>query len=635
MGNNYTQRFILAFITFVLLTGMYSCANMASPNGGPYDEKPPKFIRSTPAPNETNFKGKKIEIEFDELVQLEKPMENVIVTPPQQQLPVIRSAGKKVIVQLKDTLKENTTYTIDFTNSIADNNEKNVFENFSFAFSTGNEIDSLEISGVLLNAQNLEPMPGITIGLHADLNDSAFVKLPFNRTSRTNDKGQFTIRNIATGTYRMFALNDLNRDYKFDQAGEDIAFMDSVVIPSFEFSTRQDTIWKDSLTVDTIKTVNYTRFIPDDIQLRLFKEDFVRQYILKPERVQENRFTLKFNAPLDTIPFPKPLNFDVKDDNWFFVQEADANKTVHYWLTDSTIWQQDTLMVAVTYPKSDSLNILRPQVDTLQLTMRRRPEPKKKRKKDEPEPIVFLGMSVDAPGKMEIYDTVSVTFDEPLLDIKKEMFNLEIKVDTLWEKTDFDFFRDSLNTLSYNIERKWNYGETFRLTVDSAAIQSLYGKWNNKYSGEFSIKRQDEYGNLFLEISGIDTPAFVDLLDRSDNVIRRAPVTDGGALFMDLKPDKYYARIVQDTNNNNKWDTGNYAKKLQPEEVFYYPNVIEILVNFDITQNWDVKSTPLQKQKPLDITKNKPKEDAKKKRDYKNEGRQSESSGSSMRLPGL
>ena len=188
MGNRYIKDLLLVLCGVFLLVTMYSCANMASPNGGPYDETPPKFISSLPAPNQTNYKGKKVEILFDELVQLDKPSENVIITPPQMQLPVIRAAGKKVVVELKDTLKENTTYTIDFTNSISDNNEKNVFENFSFAFSTGDVIDTLEVSGILLNAENLEPMPGITIGLHKNLEDSAFVKLPFDRTSRTNDK---------------------------------------------------------------------------------------------------------------------------------------------------------------------------------------------------------------------------------------------------------------------------------------------------------------------------------------------------------------------------------------------------------------------------------------------------------------
>ena len=621
----------------LLLTVIYSCANIGSPNGGPYDETPPKFVSSTPVPNQINYTGKKIEILFDELIQIEKPSENVIITPPQMELPVIRSAGKKAVIELKDTLKPNTTYTIDFTNSISDNNEKNVFENFSFAFSTGDIIDTLEVSGVLLNAENLEPMPGITIGLHNNLEDSAFVKLPFVRTSRTNDKGQFTIRNITPGTYHIFALNDVNRDYKFDQPGEDIAFLDSVIVPSFELTTRQDTTWKDSLTIDTIRTVGYTRFFPDNIELRLFKEKFERQYMVKPERPDEKYFTLRFNTKLDTVPVPVPINFTPEDSTWYFVQQTEGGTAVNYWLADSTVWKQDTLQVQVSYPKSDSLNILRPQTDTVQLVLRRRPaEKKKKKKKDEPDPIVFLGMQVDAPGSMDLFDTISVTFNEPVLDINKEMFFLDQKIDTVWNTVDFDFFPDSTNSLNYFIRRPWKYGEEYRIEVDSAAIHSLYGKWNDFFTGEFKIKKEDEYGYLYLNINGVDTTAFVELLSSGDAPVRKAKVKDGGVLFMDLKPDKYYARIVIDTNSNGVWDTGNYIEKRQPEEVYYSPKMYEIMQNWQVEETWNVNSTPLAKQKPLEITKNKPKEATKKKRNYKDESQQSSprnNSGGNMGMP--
>lgn len=629
MGNRYIRDLLLAVCGVFLLVTMYSCANMASPNGGPYDETPPKYVSSMPAPNQTNYKGKRVEILFDELVQLDKPSENVIVTPPQLQLPIIRAAGKKVIVELKDTLKENTTYTIDFTNSISDNNEKNVFENYSFAFSTGENIDTLEVSGILLNAENLEPMPGITIGLHRNLEDSAFVKMPFDRTSRTNDKGEFTIRNISPGSYRIFGLNDVNRDYKFDQAGEEIAFNDSIIIPSFELTSRQDTLWKDSLTIDTIKTVAFTRYFPNDIELRLFKEDFVRQYLLKPERQQENLLVVHFNSPLDTIPLPRPINFTPSDSSWYFMQETEGGTAVNFWLTDSVVWKQDTLRVELSYPKSDSLNILRPQTDTLQFVMRRRPEKKKKKKDDEPEPIVFLGMQVDAPGSMDLFDTVSVTFNEPVLDLSKELFFLDQKVDTVWTPVDFELFPDSTNSLNYFIRRPWKYGEEYRLEVDSATIFSIYDKWNEPYSGEFKIKKEDEYGHLYINIVGVDTTAYVELLNGSDAPIRKVKVKDGGALFMDLKPDKYYLRLVVDLNGNGKWDTGNYAAKRQPEEVFYSPVKYDVMQNWQVEETWDVKATPWAKQKPLEITKNKPKEATKKKRDYKNEGQQQSSSRNS------
>lgn len=623
MKNTYIRNSLRIIYGILLLVVIYSCANIGTPNGGPYDENPPKFVSSKPVPNETNFKGKNIEILFDELIQLDKPSENVIITPPQRELPVIRTAGRKVVVELKDTLRDSTTYTLDFTNSISDTHENNIFENFTFAFSTGGIIDTLEVAGIVLNAENLEPMPGITIGLHSNLEDSAFVKLPFDRTSRTNDKGRFTIRNIKPGTYRIYALNDVNRDYKFDQPGEDIAFIDSLIIPSSELTTRQDTTWKDSLTVDTIRTVEYTRYFPDNVVLRLFKEDFARQYMTRPERPDEKIFTLRFNGRMDTLPAIVPLNFTPTDSSWFLVQKMDEGKELTFWMTDSTVWKKDTLQLEITYPKSDSLNILRPQTDTLELFMRKRPVAKKKKKKDdEPEPTVFLGMQVNAPGSMDMTDTVSVVFTEPVVNLIKDLFKVNQMVDSTWTDVDFDFFQDSTNLLKYYILRPWKYAEQYRLQVDSTAITSIYGKWNDKYSGEFKLKTKEDYGHLYLNIVGVDTTAFVELLNMSDAPIRKAKVKDGGVLFMDLKPDKYYARIVIDTNNNGKWDTGNYESKLQPEEVFYSPKRYEVMQNWDVEETWDVYATPVYQQKALEITKNKPKEVTKKKRNYKDEGQQ-------------
>jgi hypothetical protein len=611
------------------------------PNGGPYDEQPPRFVSSKPFPGQINYKGKTVEILFDELIQIEKPTENVIVTPPQKQLPVIRPAGRRVVVELKDSLLEQTTYTLDFTSSIVDNNEKNVLENFSFAFSTGDVLDSLEVSGHLLNAENLEPMPGITIGLHRNLHDTAFVKEAFVRTSRTNDRGRFVIRNIAPGTYRIFALNDKNRDYKFDQPGEEIAYSDSLIVPTFEFASRQDTLWKDSLTVDTVRTVEYTRFLPDAIELKLFAEKFERQYILRPERAQDNRFTLRFNAPLDTLPVPVPLNFVPADSQyWYISQWTEEKKAINYWLTDSLVWKQDTLQIEITYPASDSLNRLTPQTDTLLLSVRNRPQENRRQKKDdEPAPTVFLGMTADAPASMDVLDTVSIVFDEPVLELSKDLFRLDLKADTLWTPVEFDFFPDSTNALGFFIHRKWNYGEEYRLEVDSASIYSLYGKWNNAVKQTFSVKTEDQYGHLFINIQGTDSvPAFVELLNGSDAPVRKVTVKDGGALFMDLPPAKYYARLIRDENNNFLWDTGNYAEKRQPETVFYYPKEIEVMKNWRIEIQdppWDIQSTPFIRQKPMEIIKNKPKELTKPKRDYRDEGRRQSSSGSAGALGGV
>ena len=611
---------------------LLSCANMASPNGGPYDEQPPKFVSSTPAPYQTGYKGKRIEILFDELIQIEKPSENVIITPPQKELPSIQVMGKKIRVELKDTLKPDMTYTIDFTNSVSDNNEKNVFENFSFAFSTGETIDSLEISGTLLNAANLEPMPGIMVGLHANPADSAFMTLPFLRTSKTNDRGRFTIRNIAEGTYRLYALNDANRDYLFDQPGEDIAFLDSLVTPTFELALRQDTVWKDSVTVDTIRTVEYTRFLPDNVVLFLFKEKFRRQYMLRPERPQANRFVLKFNAPADSLPRVTLLDRPTRDP-WFLMQPAEGNTALHYWITDSMVWKRDTLHLQVDYLKSDSTNMLRPQTDTIHLTLRKQRVPKKP-KKGEAEPKVFLTLQTKASGTIEIYDTVSFVFNEPVLDLKRETLLLEQQNDTLWAPVDFTLLQDSVDLLKYHVRHPWKYGANYRITIDSARLQSLYGHHNNTCETSFQIRKKEEYGHLYLNIEGVAEPAFVELLNANDEPVWKGRVKDGGVLFSNLLPEKYYARLIVDTNENGVWDTGNYAGKRQPETVYYSPKIYMMRANWEIEETWNVTDTPITRQKLPEITKIKPKDVTRKKRDYKEEGRSSgRSSGGAIGLP--
>jgi hypothetical protein len=530
-------------------------------------------------------------------------------------MPIIKGVGKKVTVHLQDSLLPNTTYTFDFTNSIVDNNEKNPLENFTFAFSTGEVIDSLTVSGRLLNAYNLEPMPNIMIGLHSNLDDTAFTKTPFVRTTRTNDKGQFWVRNVSHGSYRIYALNDVNRDYKFDQPGEDIAFIEDTIIPSFEAAMRIDTLWKDSITIDTIREVQYTRFIPDDIQLFLFKEKFARQYMSKSERLEAHQFSLFFNNP----PIPEPeltlLGSDLKNGEWLIPEYTEEGKTINYWIKDSTIYKTDTLLVQAKYLKSDSLNQLVPNTDTLRLFVRKGKAPAKKDNK-KGDKIDFLGVTISGQSSVEVYDVLKITFSEPVLDLDPSLIKVEQKVDTTWEPRAFEFFQDKLDPLTYYSNYEWYYGNEFRVNIDSAEINSIYGKWNDNATASFKVKSEEEYGNLYIMIAGIEGPGFGELLDGSDKVIGKTILRDGELAFPDIKPGKYYLRYIEDINDNGEWDTGNFALRLQPERVFYYPGYFEVRQNWDLEQNWDVTSTPVNKQKPLEITKNKPEE--KKKRRNEN-----------------
>lgn len=611
----------------MLMIVVYSCASMGNPDGGPYDEEPPKFVRSTPKPFAINSKEKKVTIEFDEFIKLEKAAEKVVVSPPQLEQPEIKASGRKVVVGLVDSLRPNTTYTIDFADAIVDNNEGNPLGNYAFTFSTGTTIDTMEVSGTVLSASDLEPVKNIQVGLHSDLSDSAFMKKPFDRVSRTDSRGHFSIRGIAPGKYRIYALMDGNQNYLFDSKTEMIAFSDSIIIPAMEDAMRQDTIWKDSLTIDTIKSVGYTRFLPDDIILRAFKEENDRQYLTRSERDKENHFVLTFSARADMLPTLKGLNFDERDA--FIIEKTDRNDSICYWIKDSLIYQMDTFEIQMDYLATDTLDRLVPQTDTLFLANKltraerekleakaaeeKEKERKKKEKKGEkiePEPTKFLTLNVDAPSAFDLDRNVYLSFDEPVASIDTAAIHMEIKKDSLWEEIPFLFVSDSVLPRKYEILAEWEPEKEYQLSIDSMAFKGVYGLHTNKVKQTMKVKKLDEYGTILLNITGADSTAVVELLDGSGKVLRQQRITpQNTADFYYLNPGtKFYIRLFNDRNGNGVWDTGKYSEHLQPEEVYYFPKVWEMKANFEFEENWNINAVPVEKQKLDEIKKQKPEE---------------------------
>ena len=611
----------------MLMIVVYSCASMGNPDGGPYDEEPPKFVRSTPKPFAINSKEKKVTIEFDEFIKLEKAAEKVVVSPPQLEQPEIKASGRKVVVGLVDSLRTNTTNTIDFADAIVDNNEGNPLGNYAFTFSTGTTIDTMEVSGTVLSASDLEPVKNIQVGLHSDLSDSAFMKKPFDRVSRTDSRGHFSIRGIAPGKYRIYALMDGNQNYLFDSKTEMIAFSDSIIIPAMEDAMRQDTIWKDSLTIDTIKSVGYTRFLPDDIILRAFKEENDRQYLTRSERDKENHFVLTFSARADTLPTLKGLNFDERDA--FIIEKTDRNDSICYWIKDSLIYQMDTLEIQMDYLATDTLDRLVPQTDTLFLANKltraerekleakaaeeKEKERKKKEKKGEkiePEPTKFLTLNVDAPSAFDLDRNVYLSFDEPVASIDTAAIHMEIKKDSLWEEIPFLFVSDSVLPRKYEILAEWEPEKEYQLSIDSMAFKGVYGLHTNKVKQTMKVKKLNEYGTILLNITGADSTAVVELLDGSGKVLRQQRITpQNTADFYYLNPGtKFYIRLFNDRNGNGVWDTGKYSEHLQPEEVYYFPKVWEMKANFEFEENWNINAVPVEKQKLDEIKKQKPEE---------------------------
>lgn len=612
----------------IVIIGFYACASTGMPDGGPYDETPPKFVRANPEPNAINNKRKKISIEFDEFIKLDKASEKVIVSPPQNETPEVKVSGKRVLVEFFDSLKANTTYTIDFGDAIVDNNEDNPLGNFAYSFSTGESIDTMEISGTVLNAADLEPVKGIQVGIHKDLNDTAFSKIPFDRISRTDSRGHFNIKGIAPGTYRVYALMDGNQNYLFDSKTEAIAYLDSLVVPSMEGAVREDTIWNaiDTLAYDTIYKINYTRFLPDNLILRAFKEENPLQYLIKSERPQLNRFSLYFSAKADTLPTLKGLDFDEKD---ALVIESNLRKdSLLYWIKDTTLCERDTLTLQLTYLATDTLGQLVPKTDTLRMVNkinkeRRLAMAEEARKKEEKErkkrarkgdtlrvKPKFLSMNVDAPSAFDLNRNITLKFEEPVAHIDTSAIHMAVKIDSLWEDIPFIFQTDSILPRQYQILADWQPGKEYRMQIDSLAIQGLYGLYTDKEENTLKVKTLEDYGTLYLNITGAGPHAIVQLLNSSDAIVRQQPVSRQNTCdFYFLQPNtKYYIRLFNDDNQNGVWDTGNYEAKRQPEEVFYFPKVWEMKANFEFEETWDVQDIPLDKQKLDEIKKQKPDE---------------------------
>ena len=629
----------LSLLLAVTIGGVLtSCARMGNPDGGWYDETPPKVLGATPADKATEVKAQKVKISFDEFVKIDNPTENVIVSPPQLQAPEIKATGKSIEVKLLDSLKANTTYTIDFSDAISDNNEGNPLGNYTYSFSTGAEIDTMEVSGYVVAAENLEPVKGILVGLYANLADSAFEKQPMLRVSRTDSRGHFVIKGIKRGTYRVYALQDVDGNYQFNQKSEMIAFNHELIKPSVMDDTRQDTLWSDSLHIADIKRVGYAHFLPDNITLCAFHEVLTSRYLLSVTRNEANHFAVNFSYGNPKLPQIKGLNFNAHD---AFIAIPNAKRdTIDYWLRDTALVNQDTLRMEMTYLMTDSAGQLVSQTDTLEVLSKQpyerrmkqlkatyekwQKQQEKLKKKGDPYqtemPRPTLAIRMQNANEIDPEKRLQLQFETPISIIDTTKVHLYTKVDSLWYRANYQllpaarrnaeghFVRpDSLKYgMNYEISADWKPGQDYSFETDSTAFTDIYGAVTPKYKQGFKVKGDDEFGSLVITLTGLDgQPCIVQLLDRNDKVIKEVAAEHQQAEFYYLKPETYYLRLFVDSNHNGIWDTGDYAKDRQPEAVYYYPGKIECKAKWDLTESWNPTSTPLYQQKPGAITKQK------------------------------
>lgn len=616
------------FYIFCIASIIVGCARMGSPDGGWYDDDPPRVVGASPEDKSTNVNSKKITILFDEFIKLEDATNKVIVSPPQLEQPEIKATGKKVIVELQDTLKENTTYTIDFSDAISDNNEGNPMGNYTYSFSTGERIDTFEVSGYVLDASNLEPVKGIAVGLYDDLSDSVFKTKPFMRISRTDGTGHFVIKGIAPGTYRAYALQDADADFRFTQKSEMIAFNHATFEPSSKPDIRVDTVWRDSLHIDALLQIPYTHFLPDDITLLAFTHPQTDRTLLKTERVEPNKISMYFTYGDSLLPQIKGINFN--SDSAFVIEANEKRDTIHYWIRDTTLVNQDTLRMDLTYHVTDTLGNLVLQTDSAidivpKVSFEKRmkekakeiekwqKEQEKKKKKEEKYdsiyPVKALEPKFAVPSSMIPGDRIIVEMPTPLMKCDTSAVHLYSQIDSLWYDAECEFRPVKNSIRMYEIVADWRLGVEYSLEIDSAAFVDIYGLVSNPYKQGIKVKALDEFSSITMNISGVeavDTTIIVQMLSSQDAVTREVRVKNGKAEFKYVTPGKFYLRAFIDANGNGIWDIGDYDSDRQPEDVYYYSKELECKEKWDVTESWNLTATPRHRQKPQAITKQKP-----------------------------
>lgn len=616
------RHIFLHLIAAAIAILLAACASIGTPSGGPRDETPPEFTGASPANGATgvNHKTSNVHLNFNEIVNVKDAFSTVTISPTSSSTPRVSSLGKRVNVAFQDSLLPNTTYVVDFGSAICDNNEGNPLPNFSYTFSTGPTLDTLRISGMVLNAENLEPQQKMLVGIHSSKADSAFTTMKFERITRTDDRGQFTIRGLKPGSYRVFALADINNDFRWDNPAEDIAFLDYEVSPYAAGMEVSDTIYNQFTGMpDTVIMRQTTGYFPNDLLLQSFNINYKPQYLVSSQRTDSTRINLIFNSPTAKLPeisFIRP-SVDIGK-SWSILEKTPGCDTLTYWISNPALVATDTLRIEVKYDRNRSRGVWEAAIDTLELIIQRPKQIKKDSKKDNAaasdttlQPASWL--AIQSPG-LSVHDVDKpriVEFSAPLQFIDSAALRLEMLEDSIWTRLDVPLLRaDTLNPRRYAFNAHWKFDHKYRIVADTIAATDIYGAFNKPITIDFSTHKENDYRTLQLNIAGIpdSTAAIVEVLGSGEKIVARSKVNNSQVTFPYLPKGVYYARIFIDANDNGIWDTGNYDLRLQPEQVSYLPSAINLKGSMDRYLDWDINSIAVDMQKPNAIKKNKPEE---------------------------
>lgn len=538
---------ISLYSIIVSLILLQSCANVVSPQGGKKDITPPQVLGYYPDNESTRFKETTIQILFDEYIQATDIFNQVVISPPMAEQPSFKVKGKKLIIQLNETLRDSTTYTINFGSSIKDITESNTLENFTYVFSTGDILDSLEVAGNIKNILTNKPETNTYAVLYpSSLTPELRTKSPWY-FAKTSTNGDFVIQNIKSGDYYLFGVLDQNFNYYYDLPNEMIAFPDSII------------------TIDTIKK-NYA--------LRLFSEDLLKQQLIDARAISYGSCRLVFSKSTDSVEiFPLTL----QDKNYLMEKNAGADSVI-YWFSDSTLKE---LQFRVLFDLIDSIVV----INTKSF------------------PANFFNLKSSVKSNLQGASKAASSMENPYtFDLNKYIFlhsanpiqsvdtnKIRIYQDSAMIPSDITFTINPKNIHELISNKKPVPNSNYKLQLEKGAITDMFGLQNDTISIYFKTKDVKDYGNLKLNInSDTNFPIIVELLKEDLSVTRNTVVASGtGEIFMPLiLPGTYLLRAKIDANKNGIWDTGNLDKNLQPEQIIYFENTIPIRANWDQSIDW-------------------------------------------------
>ena len=532
------RKIIYTILSLAIISG---CAKRGNPTGGPVDSIPPVLVNANPKLNSTNFDSEEIRLTFDEFVKLDKVQDQLIISPPVEksgyEIKPLTGVTKKVFLKFIDTLDINTTYTINFGNSIKDNNENNPLTFFSYTFSTGETIDSLYVKGNISDAYDIVTDEYVSIHLYridSTLNDSIIFNKRPTYISNSLDSTSYTFKSLKEGKYLIVAMKDVDNNYFFDPFYDKIGFIDSLI-----------TLPKDSI-----------------IDFKLFKEEteliWDKPHFLNSEKIGFGYYgKLDFNRLVIDSKLPDSVDYT-------FTKEIEKD-TIYLWLTRNSF---------------DSLNFNLIEKDTTKLTTI-----KFDRKRDTL--IDSLSINAKTANVIHLRESFKLSSNIPIQKIEDSLISIR-DVDSISVP-----FATSLNDNLDEIDIKFEVSpsDNYRIFILPEAIRDIKGVTNDTLQFNLVSQALEDYGNIYLDVIRNSQSKFIlHLLNSNGDIIRKYNnVNENSTFNFDyIRPGKYTFRLIEDLNNNNLWDTGNYLNRVKPEPVYYFPSELEVRANWDLNETFDL-----------------------------------------------